>query len=88
LQCGAFEVDHVAIVLALQRQRDPVGSKQRPERGIGVVALGRDLDADPTAFVAITADEGEGGIAAAKFSRMGVNHAAACAMNGMKFNLV
>ncbi len=32
--------------------------------------------------------EGKAGIAAAQFAAGGVKHAVACAMNGMKFNLV
>src|SRR5581483_12334086 len=87
-QRGAFEIDHVAVVLAFQRQRDPVGSEQRLERRIVVVAFGRDPDLDRVALAAIAADESEGGVSAAKLAVDGVNDAAACAMNRVKLNLV
>ena len=55
-------------ISSLQRQRDPVGSEQRLERRIFVVALGRDLDLDRAALVVVMADEGKGGVAAAKLA--------------------
>jgi hypothetical protein len=50
------------------------------------VTTGRDLDR--VARVAAIADESKGGIAAAELAAGCVDHARACAMNGMKFNLV
>ena len=85
---GALEIDHVAAVLAFQRQRDPVGSEQRLERRIVVVAFRRDPDLNRIALAAIAADESKGGISAAKLAVDGVNDAAACAMNRVKLNLV
>ena len=88
LQRGAFEVDHVAVVGALQRDRDHVGAEQRLERRIGVVTLRRDLDVNAVAPGGVIADECERRIAAAKFAVDGVDDAGAGAMNRMKFNPV
>jgi hypothetical protein len=68
LQRGAFEVDHIAALRSPQSQRDHVGSKQRLETGVGVVALGRDLDVDLAVLASVVADKGKTGIAAAQFA--------------------
>ena len=52
------------------------------------MAQRRDLDVDFIALAGVVPDKGKAGIAAAKFARCGVEYAVACAMNGMKFNLV
>jgi predicted Zn-dependent protease len=57
LQRGAFEVDHVAVRHSLQRQRDHVGSEQRLEGRVVVVALGRDLDVDFLALAGVAPDK-------------------------------
>jgi hypothetical protein len=88
LQRGAFEVDHVAVRRSLQGQRHHVGSEQRLETRIVMVALGRDLDVDFVASAGVVPDEGKARIAAAQFARNGIDHAIAGAMNGMKLNPV
>ena len=88
LQRRAFEVDHAAVVRALQRERDHVVAEQRLEDRVGVMSLGRYLDLNAVAVVGVITDEGESGIAASKLAVDGVNHAGAGSMNGMKFDLV
>ena len=88
LQRAAFEVEHVAVGASLQRKGDHVGSKQRLESRVVIVTLGRDLGQDLVALAGVIPDECKAGIAAADFTLCGVDHAAAGAMNGVKFNLV
>ncbi len=88
LQRFALEVDHVAVLGALQHQRDHVGPEQRPERRIGIVALGRDLDVNAVTAVGVVADERKRRIAAAKLTVDGVEHTGAGAVNGVIFELV
>jgi hypothetical protein len=57
LQRAAFEVDHVAVLRSLQRQRDHVASEQRLEAGVGVVPQGRNLDVDFLAFADVVSDK-------------------------------
>jgi hypothetical protein len=66
LQRGALEVDHVAGLHSLQRQRDHVGSEQRLEPGVGIVPERRDFDVDVVALAGVIADERKAGIAAAQ----------------------
>jgi hypothetical protein len=88
LQRGAFEIDHVVVRRSLQRQRDHIGSEQRLESRVVIVALGRDLDVDFVALAVVVPDKCKARIAPAQFAVDGVDHAGPGAMNGMKFNLV
>jgi hypothetical protein len=69
LQRRAFKVDHVAVVRALQRERDHVRAEQRFECRIGVVALRCDLDVNAVVSRGVVADEREGGVAAPEVCR-------------------
>jgi predicted MFS family arabinose efflux permease len=61
-------MQQVAVLGTLQRERDHVGSEQRPEIRVFVVALGRDFDVNLVALAGVVADERKTGIAAAKFA--------------------